>query len=155
MRGSRLYRFAGALLGSEEGAVVIETAVATPVLAVLALGTFDVSQIVTRQMDLQSCAHQGEELALASNWGGNNDVNLIASILTESFNLRDDQVEVERLFRCDAEATLTDASTNCAENAVVSTYVRITLTDSYTPLWTKFGVGSTHQFNIVRLVQLS
>lgn len=155
MRGWGLGSILCELRRSNEGAVVIETAVATPVLAVLALAAFDLSQIVVRQIELQSCADQGEELALSSSWGADNDVNLIASILSESFNLQDGQIEVKKLFRCDDNETLVEDDAACNEGASVSTYVRITLTDSYTPLWTKFGIGSMHDFNLVRQVRLS
>lgn len=130
----------------QKGAVVIETAVAVPLLATLAVGSFDVSKIVTRQIELQSCSEHAQEIALSSNWGGHNDVNLIASILADSFSLRDDQIEVEKIYRCEAAEAFTLDETTCGEEASVSTYVRITLTDTYTPLWTKFGVGSPHTF---------
>lgn len=145
---------ARALFRCERGAVVIETAIAVPLLSILALGAFDLSKIIARQIDLQSCAHHAQEIALSSNWGGHNDVSLITSILADSFDLRDDQIAVKKLYRCDADDTMTEDETACAEEAFVSTYVQVTLTDTYTPLWTKFGVGSPHTFNVVRMVRL-
>lgn len=153
-RRGRLTRLA-ALTRCAAGAVVIETAIAAPILALLALGTFDLSKIVARQMELQSCAHQAEELALASNWGANNDVNVIATILAESFDLRDDQIDVAKRYRCQADGPLIEDSAACGEDVQASAYVQITLRDTYQPLWTQFGIGSAHSFDLVRLVRLS
>ena len=35
------------------------------------------------------------------------------------------------------------------------TYAKVTVTDTYTPLWTTFGIGSAVSFNIERTVQMS
>ena len=48
------------------GSVAIETAIVAPVLVLLALGTFDVSQMVSRQDDLQSAAAEAEAIVQAS-----------------------------------------------------------------------------------------
>ena len=44
-------------LRDERGTMAIETALITPLLALMALGTFEVSNIVSREQQLQSAAN--------------------------------------------------------------------------------------------------
>jgi len=44
---------------------------------------------------------------------------------------------------------------DCTDAAQVSTYIKITLTDTYTPQWTSFGVGGPVNYSVVRMVQIS
>jgi hypothetical protein len=63
-------------------------------------------------------------------------------------------VQITQLFRCDAAATTTTNSSTCTDTTKpIYQYVKLTLTDSYTPLWTSFGVGHTISYNVVRTVQ--
>ena len=53
------------------------------------------------------------------------------------------------------DATLVDATSKCTSQTNISTYVKVDLTDTYTPTWSKFGVGKPLTFNITRTVQVS
>ena len=48
------------LAAETRGAMIVETAVVAPVLILLALGCFEVSQIVSRQHELQSGISEAE-----------------------------------------------------------------------------------------------
>ncbi|NVD43847.1 TadE/TadG family type IV pilus assembly protein [Qipengyuania atrilutea] len=169
-----------ALLRDKTGSFAIETAFAAPVLITLALGTFEIGSIVSRQQELQSAALEGETIALAVNQGAEIEVSELEAIIRDSVGLTDDQVTIERFYRCDADAgtvadpllcntadedaeidpamsaATADGETGEAEaEPIVSSYIRIRLQDTYTPVWTNFGVGEPLEFNVDRSVMLS
>lgn len=150
-----LLAIGAALRSCARGAVIIETALVAPVLITMALGGYEVSRIVSRQHELQSGAAEGEGIALAANQGASTDTTTLKSILMTSLSLQSSQVSVDKLFRCGSNSSLVASSTSCGTGQIVSSYVRLTLTDTYTPAWTSFGLGSTMTFNVVRTVQLS
>lgn len=137
------------------GTMVIEVAIVTPVLAMMSIGAFEVARMVTRQQELQSGALEGQEIALAAQAGASTDVNTVKTILTNSLDLDQNQVTVQKKFRCNDETDLQDSADDCAEDDVVSSYMEITLVDTYNPIWTDFGVGGPFNYNVTRLVQLS
>ena len=50
----------------QQGTMVIETAIVAPVLVLMALGAFQVSQLVARQLELESAATEAAAIALAA-----------------------------------------------------------------------------------------
>ena len=140
---------------NQRGAVIIETAFVAPVLALLGLGAFQVSQAVARQHELQAGADDAAAMALA---GWKNDaaqVTALKSVLKSTLNLTDAQVTITHKYRCGTTVAYVDIKTACAAGTVIATYLRIALTDTYTPTWTEFGMGSPINYNVTRTVVLS
>jgi len=135
------------------GTMAIETALVAPILALMGLGTYDVSNMVSRQQDLQSGASEATEIILAAANGSGVSSDQLHDIIVSSLNLTSDQVVVEQKFRCDAAANVVDSVAGCDASKPIYQYVKLTLTDSYTPLWTNFGVGHTIDYSVVRTVQ--
>lgn len=148
--GQRIREF----LRDSRGTMVIETAIVAPVLVLMSLGTFEVSTIVSRQHELQSGAAEGEIIALAAAQGATTNAAQIRAIIADSLDLPEEKVVVQRLYRCDASASRVSAKENCGANAVVTSYVQIRITDTYTPVWTQFGVGGPVNFRVERMVVL-
>jgi Flp pilus assembly protein TadG len=48
------------------GTMAIETAIVAPVLALMAIGSFEVGSMVSRQQELQSAASEAESIILAA-----------------------------------------------------------------------------------------
>lgn len=143
------------LTGDERGAMAVETALVAPVLILLALGTYDVSNLVSRQQDLQSAASEATQVVLAAANGSGVNSTELETILEASLSLDEDQLEIKQRFRCDAAADLIEASETCDPTKPIYQYVRLDLKNySYTPLWTNFGVGDTVNYNVVRTVQV-
>ena len=153
---ARFNLFLARLAGDRTGSVVIETAIVAPVLILLGLGTYDTSRIIARQSELQagSTDVEGIVLAVAGTSGGTN-VSTIKSVLKNSLSLNDSQVTVAKIYRCNTDTALVTDNTTCASNDVISTYVQVTLTDTYTPTWTRYGIGSPFNYRLVRTVQVS
>lgn len=141
----------------ERGAMAVEAAIIMPLLALLALGTFDVSSLVSRQQELQSAANEGAAIVLAAaNSNGIKSTDL-ETIIESSVGLKDSQLTITQEYRCnDSSTRTTDPATDCTDpSKPVYSYVKLVITDSYIPLWTKFGVGGTQSFNVTRTVQVS
>ena len=151
----RLRTFCRGLWGNSCGSVVIETAIVAPVLVVLSLGTFDVSRMVARQHELQNGATDLEGIVLAVAKGSGTNEATIRNALASSLNLPLSKVTVVKVYRCGSNTSTVAANSSCSDPTNISVYVKVTLNDSYTPLWTQFGVGSQLNYNLVRTVQVS
>lgn len=143
------------LVRDKSGSVVVETAIVAPVLVLLGLGTYDTSRIIARQAELQAGSTDVEGIVLAVSSGTATNVSTIKSVLMSSLSLASNKVTVVKMYRCTADTVLVTSSSSCDANDVVSTYVQTTLTDTYTPMWTKFGVGSPMNYSLTRTVQVS
>lgn len=143
------------IVADKAGAMAIETALVAPLLGTLALGMFEVGMIVSRHHELQTAAAEGEIIAFAAIPGTGTEIETIRQIIRTSINLNEDQVNISRTYRCNADETRVSSSSACAEDDVVSSYIRIHVEDTYNPVWTKFGVGSPIDLNVERTVQIS
>lgn len=150
-----IQRFALYLKQAERGSVAIETAFVVPVLAMLALGGFETSRIIARGNELQSAMSEAAAVVIANPPETVSDRNTIEAIVETSTGLAANKVSLSRRFRCNDDATLAAAVTSCTTGAEISEFLRINITDSYTPIWTTFGVGQAINFNITRNVQVS
>lgn len=135
------------------GTTVIETALLAPVLICLSLGGFEVSRIIARQHELQSGAADAEQIVLAAASGSATDTTTIKNVLVNTLNIPASNVDVDKLYRCGTDNSLSD--TQCAASSWQSTYVQVTFRDTYTPIWTSFGVSHAIDYNVQRLIQVS
>ncbi len=146
------------LLRNDQGTAVIETAIVAPVLVMLALGTFDAAQMVARQSELQGAVTEAEAIVTAAVPTTSAARDEIRNVLRASIDPKNtdpyDTVTVTEVYRCGTNASFVTSNT-CGSGVTVSTYVKIALTDKYTPQWTSFGIGSPLNYNIVRTVQIS
>jgi Flp pilus assembly protein TadG len=143
------------LLADTEGSMVVETAIIAPVLAFLAIGAFQVSAIVARQQELQSGAAEAVNIALAASPTTQEKRETVKQVIQASLGLKASQVTVENKFRCGTTDTYVDAATSCGNGEMTSTYLKLTITDTYMPQWTKLGVGKPINFTVVRTVQIA
>lgn len=146
------------LASDATGAMAIETAIVAPVLATMALGAFEASNVVSRQQDLQSAANEASVIILAAAGGTGVSSADLEDILEASLGLQDSQLQLAQRYRCDDSGTVTaikPTTASCGNTKPIYTYVQLTLTDTYTPIWTEFGVGEPVNYNVVRMVQVS
>lgn len=142
------------LLREGSGTMAIETAIVAPVLALMALGTFEVGQVVSRQQELQSSASEAEGIVLAAAAGSGASSSTIKDVIEDSLGLSDDQVSLEQRFRCNTAGSLTTDAATCDPDQPIYQYVLLTVTDTYTPVWTSFGVGSPVTYSVERTIQV-
>jgi Flp pilus assembly protein TadG len=148
-----------ARLRDERGTMAIETALITPLLALMALGVFEVSSIVSREQQLQSAANEASEIILAAAGGSGINSDDLEAIIVTSLGLSPSEVDIDDRYRCGTATTLTTTmpspSTGCAASNQIYSYVQLTVQDTYTPMWTRFGVAAPINYTIVRTVQVS
>lgn len=142
-----------ALWRDDRGAMLVETAIVAPVLVLMSMGAFQVSQVVARQTELQGAAAEATGIALASPPETNDQRTTLKSVIVASTGLDSDQVTVSEKFRCGSATTYVDSSSTCV-GTKVSSYVLIQLNDTYTPAWTQWGFGSPINFNVDRYVMI-
>ncbi|WP_336986435.1 TadE/TadG family type IV pilus assembly protein [Altererythrobacter aquiaggeris] len=148
--------FTGAIqfLRDSKGAMAVETALVAPLLAVMSIGTYEVGTMVSRQQELQSAAGEAEAIILAAASSATIDSATIDDIIETSLGLNDDQVTLNQRFRCNTASSIIADPTSCNVTQPIYQYVELTVTDSYTPLWTQMGVGSAFNYSVVRTVQV-
>ena len=147
------------LCRDNRGTMVIETAIVTPVLVLMSLGAFQVSSLVARQSELDSAAAEGAAIAIASPPNTTAKLTTLHDVLVTSTGLPTGNVAVEAAYRCGSNAAyLTEAqkaATPCTSGSVISNYVKIYLTDTYTPTWVQYGIASPITFRVTRYVEFS
>lgn len=142
------------LLRARDGVMAIETAIVAPVLILMALGTFQVGTMVSRQQELQSGAAEVSGIILAAASGAGTSSADIKSVVMSSLNLRSNQVTLLQRYRCGAATTLVADPATCAAGTQVYQYVLLRLSDTYTPFWTQFGVGAPFNYTVNRTIQI-
>ncbi|XUU60030.1 TadE/TadG family type IV pilus assembly protein [Erythrobacter sp. HA6-11] len=144
-----------ASIRDERGTAVIETAFIVPILAVLALGGFEASMIIARNAELQTAAAEAAAITLARAPDEASERETLEDVIEASTGLGDANVSLSQLYRCDTDTTMQTSDTACSGTAVISEYIEIRMTDTYTPLWTDFGFGTPINYDIRRRVQIS
>jgi Flp pilus assembly protein TadG len=142
------------LLRDAVGTMAIETALIAPLLAMMALGVFEVSRIVSREQQLQSAANEASEIILAAAGGSGIASTDLEDILETSLGLDPNDLVIAARYRC-ATGSISTTVPNCGTGQQLYTYAHLTVTASYSPMWTNFGVGSPINYSIQRTVQIS
>jgi Flp pilus assembly protein TadG len=133
--------FSGFLRDSS-GSMAIETAVVAPILVLLSIGGFEASTMVARQSELQSAAAEATSIVLATIPETQEEIDDIADVVRASSGLDEESVTLSRVYRCGTATDMIANASSCTNTDLLSTYIRIVMTDSYTPQWTHFGFGS-------------
>ena len=150
-----LFSLINRLRQDRKGSMAIETAFVVPVLATISIGVFETGAMVSRQQELQSAASEAEAIILAAVGGAGAESSQIEDVIETSLNLTDDQFTISQRFRCNTAANLVTAGDLCDASDPIYRYVQIVLTDSYTPVWTNFGVGQGVNYSLTRTIQIS
>lgn len=140
------------LRGESDGAMAIETAIVAPTLILLTLGSYQVSSAVARQTELQGAAAEAVAIALAAAPDTDAKRITVEQVIEASTGLAADKVSVSAAYRCDNSSSLVTSPDSCSSAKVISSFVRIDLRDTYTPAWTRFGMGSPIDLNVTRYV---
>ena len=135
------------------GTALIETAIVAPALVMMGLGGFEVSRIIARQHELQNGAGDAEQIVLAAASGTATSTTTMRTVLANTLGMSQSNIDVDKVYRCGTTTSLVTAQ--CSSGSWQSTYVQVTFRDTYTPLWTKFGVGAAVNYRVARMVQVS
>jgi Flp pilus assembly protein TadG len=141
-------------VADRSGIMAIETALVLPVLLLLGIGGFQVSEIVARQHNLQAAAAEAQQIALAAKPDSQTKLDTIKAILVASTGLPAANVNINFTYSCGTTEAAASSPTTCGAEPAW-TYVEIVLNDTYSPPWTAFGVGSNVALQVDRKVQIS
>lgn len=142
----------------QSGAMAIETAIIAPALITLTIGGFEVGSVVARQTELQSAAAEAAAVVRAVAPETSAERTTIRDIVTASTGLTNGQVSVVEVYRCGNGTSYVTQENTCNggsganSGGVASTYIRLTMADTYQPIWTEFGMGSALTLNVTRTV---
>lgn len=136
------------------GVMAIESVIVAPVLALMALGAFQVSTMVSRQQELQSAASDVEAIILAASQTTGSGVSSaqIEQVVEDSLDLDDNQVTLAQRYRCGTGDLVETAS--CGTGVQRYEFVLLRLTDTYTPFWAEYGVGRPVTYTVNRTIQI-
>ncbi len=150
----------------ENGSMAIETAFVAPVLLVMALGGFEASSMVARQTELQSAAAEAAAVVRAVAPETASDRNTVRDIVATSLcgktaPLVTDgtatcgtvTVDVDPIYRCGTATDYVTTADSCG-SATEYKFIKIDLTDTYSPIWAEWGVGSAVSYDVNRIVQV-
>jgi Flp pilus assembly protein TadG len=137
----------------QRGAMMIETAIVAPVLILMSMGAFQISQVIARQSELQGAMAEASAIAVSSPPDTADKRAVLRNVIVASTNLAADKVTVSEKYRCGAATTFVNSDDDCVDTEV-STYVLIQLDDTYTPVWTQWGFGQPINFNVDRYVMV-
>jgi hypothetical protein len=141
------------ITGSIDGAAAIEAALIAPVMVTLALGSFEIGNVIARRSEIQGTMAEASGIALASEPTSSSRRETLKSIIVESGHLSAEKVTVDAAYRCGSAEDYVETITSCSSERV-SSYVRIEIADSYEPLWTKFGIGAPFEQTLTRYVMI-
>lgn len=128
------------LVHDERGAMLVETAIVAPVLILLSLGSFQISQLVARQTELQGAASDALGIALTAPPETSQQRQVLKNVIVSSTGLASNQVTITEKFRCGTATSYVNQSSDCVGTKVAQ-YVEIQLTDTYTPAWVNWGLA--------------
>jgi Flp pilus assembly protein TadG len=137
------------LRSDARGNALVEFAFAAPVLATLALGSFDAAKMVGRQTELQEVAAEVSGLVMA----GSTDLVELKAVAMSSGNLDQNQASVSEYRLCSNSDVHQSMSYTCPSGEESADMIQVALTDSYTPLWTSFGISGPVNYSVTRSVQ--
>lgn len=152
VRGS-FPRMLASLRHDTRGTMLIETALVTPVLVLMSIGSFEASQMYARESELQTAASEAAAIALAAPPNDATKRTTLRNILKTSTGLASTGVTVAAEYRCGTSTAYVTSNTTCGTQTV-SNFVRINLIDTYTPTWTQIGIGGSVTFRVTRYVMI-
>ena len=136
------------------GTMMIETALVAPMLVLMSIGSFEASQMFARESELQTAASEASAIALASKPDTQAKRNTLRDIIKTSTGLTNSSVTVDAAYRCGTSTAYVITDTGCGTQKV-SNFVKIYVTDTYTPAWTHVGIGGAVTYRVTRYVMLN
>jgi Flp pilus assembly protein TadG len=138
------------LFRNERGAAIIELALVAPFLALMTIGIVDMSNAYNRKLSLEQGAQRAIEKIMQTTQDATVDDTLKNEAVCQVNGTNDDgscksspittgNVSVTHTTECvDADGTVhvqADPNTDCLGTQTTRTYIAVTVTDTYTPMF--------------------
>lgn len=133
----------------EEGVAGIEFALLAPLLIGLFFALVDFSMAAYIKREAHAAAQAGVQYAMISGW----EQEEIEAAVLISARLNAPEVLVERVYACPISTGLSfvNKGTDCSSGGTAGTYVRVTVTPSYTPILPFEGLSVGPAMAVVRI----
>ena len=109
--------------------------------------------MVSRQTELQTAAAESAAIVRAVIPETAEERTTVRDILVTSTGLTNEQVTISEVYRCGAGDAYKTTAGSCGGGTEYK-FIKVDLTDTYQPVWTKFGLTSGINYNITRTVQI-
>ncbi|WP_095013140.1 TadE/TadG family type IV pilus assembly protein [Tsuneonella mangrovi] len=139
---------------SRTGTMAVETALVAPILAMMAIGIFEVGTLVSRQQELQSAANEAESIIMAASAGSGVSSTKLKDMLAASTQIPASDITLAGKYRCGNSSQLYDSASSCSTGQQVYQFVQATFTGTYTPTWANYGISKPINYSVTRLVQV-
>ena len=124
------------LRGDEQGTAIVELALLAPILALLTVGIVDLSQGVTRRMEISEAVHRTLEMvtsqALRITAANEPDALLLKKEAAAAAGVDESDVTISVWLECDGEEQ-DEVDMLCAASEATARYVQVRIDTSYTP----------------------
>lgn len=160
-----MLKLLGRLRHDDSASTLIETAFIAPLLVTMTLGGVEISSIVAKQTEMQSIAANAMEIIFAAAPETDEDVTqTIADVkayvastsgLTATSAVPNaGEVGVYKRWRCGNNSERQSIKGCANVSQTESEFLVIHLKQTYSPVWTEFGLGKDLTFNVKRSVQI-
>lgn len=131
-----LYALLGRLMAEVKGIALVETALVTPFLAIVIIGTVDTARYGAAKMKIQQAINRGLEM---SSMGGTGvSASNIQSEAASQANVSTSAVTVTQTLECGGTATTWTTSTTPCASGETARYTRIQISTTFAP---SFAMG--------------
>jgi hypothetical protein len=117
------------------GNVLVEFALALPVIVLLLVGVFEYGSATARKMSLTSAARSGVEHALR---GG--DASAVAETVRRAAGGDAEQLSVTTSQFCECDGAAASCGTACESGSLQQGFMRVRVSEPFTPLLPSFGL---------------
>lgn len=148
---TRARKFLSRLGRSERGVAALEFCIVLPVLLLLLLGTYDVSRLIARRVDLQQAVTETAGLAIARPPRDGESLDYLRDAAAEAAGVPPGNVTLGRQVRCNNVVADTPA---CPSQGDFALYVSISISSVYTPSWRHFSVQGNVPMNVSRTMRI-
>jgi len=118
----------------EAGIAGVELALALPMLILLMVGGFDFGRAIYEQNRLAAAAQAGVQYATESSSNWTSTSNIVAAARNDAGDTTNSLTVATGECTCPSGTNLCSAASTCTASAVAGTYVRVSVSESYSTL---------------------
>jgi len=137
-----------------DGAAAVELALIAPVLALLMTGGFDFGHALYEQHRLAAAARAGVQYAMQSNTAWTDTTNITAAARADADDTANSLTVTPTTCTCPGGNPQCSTATACTGSTVSGTYVKVTVSESYSTLVTYPFVASPLSLSSSALVRV-
>jgi Flp pilus assembly protein TadG len=119
----------------ESGVAALELALATPVLLLMVTGSADFGRILYQEHRLAAAARAGTQYAMQSSSTWIDTTNITAAVRADANDTTAQSLTVtSSVCTCPNGTAVCSTGTNCSGSTIAGTYVKVTVSTSYSTL---------------------